>query len=67
LFIERNLAPGVFGQVTVDDALFGALAEEVAKTSRGRRYLRRVRHALKDADVSRFSRRVRAIEKLTGW
>jgi hypothetical protein len=67
LFIERDLAPGVFGQVTADDALFGALAEEVAKTSRGRRYLRRVRHALRDADVSRFSLRIRAIEKLTGW
>jgi hypothetical protein len=66
LFIERDLAPGVFGQVTAADALFGALAGEVAKTSRGRRYLRHVRHALKDADVSRFTRRIRAIEKLTG-
>jgi len=64
LFVDRQLAPEVFGRLVQDGSLFAALAEQAARTSSGRRYLKGVRRALKDAPEDHYLARRRLIEKL---
>jgi len=62
-FIDRGLAPVVFGRITSDEELFAILSSTAARTSRGRTYLRRVQRTLEE-DSERYSRRIQVIEKL---
>lgn len=64
LFVERQLSPEIFGRLVDDESLFAALAEQAARTSSGRGYLKYVRRALKDAPQDTYSARRRFIEKL---
>jgi hypothetical protein len=58
LFVERNLSPETFGRLVGDGRLFGLLAEQAARSSSGRAFLKQVRKALKNApDVSALARR----------
>lgn len=47
LFIEKNLEPAVFANLSNDDELAKALFDEAAKSWRGRRYLAKVRQEIK--------------------
>lgn len=42
LFVDRELPPQLFANLVRDDSLFAQLAEQVANSGRGRRYLKRV-------------------------
>ena len=64
LFVDRNLAPQVFARIATDDELFMDLAEVLSRNGRGRRYLKRVRRAMKNESQSEFTVRIRWIEKL---
>lgn len=64
LFVERRLAPGVFGRLVQNEALFRLLADQAAKTSSGYGYLNEVRRALFDATDPSSSERRRYLERL---
>jgi hypothetical protein len=64
LFVDRELPPEIFGYLVQDDPLFVALAEQAARTFKGRRYLRLVGKALKIAPDNISTTRRRSIEKL---
>ena len=64
LFVDRDLAPQVFARIAKDDKLFMDLATAAAGNGRGRRYLKRVRRAMKNESQSEFTVRIRWIEKL---
>jgi hypothetical protein len=49
-FVDHDLDPETFGRLTDDDRLALSLIDEAARTGRGRKYLDRVRKALKGAD-----------------
>ncbi|SFB61072.1 hypothetical protein [Azotobacter beijerinckii] len=69
LFIDRSLAPDLFGGLVQDDRLFSLLVEEAARSGRGRNYLKSVYHALKtDENIKNadFAERVRSIESVLG-
>ncbi|MDX1195650.1 hypothetical protein GOL96_32125 [Sinorhizobium medicae] len=53
-FVDHELDPGIFGRLTDDGSLAISLIDEAARTGRGRRYLERVRKALKDAGEKDF-------------
>jgi hypothetical protein len=63
LFVDRDLPSNLFAHVVQDDQLFSVLADTVARGSRGRRYLKRVRRWMEDSGVERYKWRVHAIEK----
>ncbi|GIK79784.1 MAG: hypothetical protein BroJett024_08890 [Alphaproteobacteria bacterium] len=65
LFVDRNLAPFMFGCVTASDNLFLNLLEIAGRDSRGRQYLRRVAQALRDTDQAKFSARIQALDEIT--
>ena len=62
-FINRNLSPRVFTRIATSDHLFEDLVGIAAANSRGRRYLRRVRRAMKKEARDQFSARIWLIEK----
>jgi hypothetical protein len=64
LFVERQLAPQVFGRLVQNGSLFGLLADQAARTSAGRGYLRDVHRALTGATEESYSERCRYIERL---
>ncbi|WP_264658789.1 GAP1-N1 domain-containing protein [Azospirillum canadense] len=64
LFVERQLAPELFGHLVRDDRLFGLIAEQAARTSGGRAYLKDVRMALKYSTDESSSARHYFIKKL---
>lgn len=65
-FVERDLDPGLFGQLMKSDDLFSQLALEMENASwGGSRYLRRARRALKSLDSNRFASRVDLLNRLT--
>jgi hypothetical protein len=63
-FVDRDLSPATFGQITTDDNLFAQLAESVAANKRGRRFLRNVRDALKEMNPDHLQRRISILEEL---
>ena len=64
LFVNRDLAPQVFARIASEDKLFIDLAAAAAGNGRGKRYLKRVRLAMKNESPSKFAVRIRWIEKL---
>jgi hypothetical protein len=63
LFLDRDLPPGIFAGLVENDHLFQILASGAARSSRGRKYLRRVRRAIIDENPE-YSSRVQQLEKL---
>lgn len=64
LFIDRKLSPGLFPHIANDDHVFATIAETVARSSRGRNFLRQVSHWMIDEDAQRYAARIRTIEDL---
>jgi hypothetical protein len=62
LFIDRDLAPGVFAKLCANDSLFSLLSKEAAESSRGRKYLRRVRRLIEDERDASLAPRADVIE-----
>ncbi|WP_338768944.1 hypothetical protein [Massilia sp. METH4] len=62
-FVEQDLAPQSFGRLTDDGPLAISLIDEAARTGRGRKYLERVRMALKDATEAGIRARADYIAK----
>ena len=54
-FVDRELPPEIFGRVTGDDKVFEQLSRVIARSGRGRRYLRKVIASL--STISGRSRR----------
>lgn len=48
-FVDHNLDPETFGRLTDDGPLSLALFDEAARTRKGRKYLEKVHHALRNA------------------
>ncbi len=66
-FIDRELSPNRFVELTKKDVLFGELLELAADSWRGRRYLKRVRKELADSEARGSQRRVGMIEAVLDW
>lgn len=64
LFVDRELSPRIFGHIVGDDRLFEAIAETMARTGRGRRFLKQVSRSLKDENVAGNTSRIKLIEAL---
>lgn len=64
LFVEQELSPQLFAEIANDDGLFAMIAETVAVSSRGRRFLKRVSRWMRDENMQRHATRIRMIEKL---
>ncbi|HEY0312259.1 MAG TPA: hypothetical protein VGC56_07155 [Allosphingosinicella sp.] len=65
-FIDRDLPPIEFGTVVDDGNLWWTFVKLAADTSRGKRYLGRVRKALRDGDESWWRERSKLIESKIG-
>jgi hypothetical protein len=61
-FIDRDLPPIEFGTVVDDGNLWWTFVKLAAETSRGKRYLDRVRKALRDGDEAWWLERSKLIE-----
>jgi hypothetical protein len=61
LFVERELSPVIFTQLTRDDRLFSAVALEMANSGKGRAYLKHVRFIVPDDSLET---RARIIQEL---
>ena len=61
-FIDHDLSPASFAQVTQDDRLFRELALPAERTDRGRRFLKGVFQSLKSN--STLSPRIEILERL---
>jgi hypothetical protein len=66
LFVDRELSPGLFANITGDDRLFAVLAEAIAHARRGREFLQRVRRWMKGCKSGSYDRRIPLLEKLIG-
>ena len=66
LFVDRNLSPVLFGELCEDDQLFSQLVDRVAKSKRGRNYLKRVRRAMYRQGNGRLDARERMLRKRLG-
>ena len=64
LFVDRDLPPQLFAQLVRDDALFAQVANTVANSGRGRRYLKRVLRSLEDGNDRLAASRARTIRSL---
>jgi hypothetical protein len=64
LFVDRELSFELFAQIASDDRVFAATAETVARSGRGRNFLKRVRRWMKDESTQRYAARIRVIERL---
>jgi hypothetical protein len=64
LFVQRDLSSQLFADIAKDDQLFAVLADTVARSRRGRHFLKHVRRWMKESGPTRYTRRVRTIEKL---
>lgn len=65
LFVNRHLPPEGFLRITKDDSLFADLARLASYTSRGRKFLKKVRECLRESGGSQS--RIEAIESLLWW
>jgi hypothetical protein len=59
-FVERDLSPIAFTRVTRDDYVFEELTRAVARTGRGRRFLKKALQALRSQD--QWSRRTEVLQ-----
>jgi hypothetical protein len=64
LFVDRNLSAELFAQIASDDHVFAATAETVARSGRGRNYLKRVYGWMMNEGSQRYAARIRVIEGL---
>ena len=64
LFVESDLSPQIFGDLVQDGSLFADLAEQVARSSKGRSYLKNVRRSLTESPRPSASARQTLIGKL---
>jgi len=62
MFIEMNLAPLVFSNLTRDNSVFTELVRTVRFTKGGRQYLKLVRNAIRDNSESKNAARISAID-----
>lgn len=62
LFVERELAPLVFANLTTDDRVFSELVRTTKFCRGGRSYLRLVRKALWEGSNSRSASRINAVD-----
>jgi len=65
IFVERNLSAAKFAELAEDDSIFFELASAMARTYRGRRFLRDVRYELRQMGSQAVSR-IRAVDDLIG-
>jgi hypothetical protein len=63
-FVDRELWPTRFVQVTASDAVFAQLIELAADSYRGRRYLKRVHRDVSDTDAKTHRRRLEMLDRL---
>ena len=64
LFIDRDLAPGIFARLCGDDSLFSLLSREAADSWRGRYYLKRVRQYIADERDASLASRAGLVEEV---
>jgi hypothetical protein len=64
LFVDRDLSPGTFANLVGDNELFAALAKSAARTGRGRAYLKRVEHSVRESNGQEAGERLLTIERL---
>jgi hypothetical protein len=64
LFVDRKLSPELFAHIASDDRVFATVAETVARSSRGRNFLKQVSRWMIDEGVQRYTARIRTIEDL---
>ena len=64
LFVERDLSPAIFGSLVDDGGLFSSMVEQIARSSKGRSYLKHVHRALKGSSSPSAAARRTLIEKL---
>lgn len=62
LFVERNLSPRIFVNLTKYDPLFAELAQAAMRVWGGRNYLRQLREVLQAGDSSRSEARIHAVD-----
>ena len=61
LFVERELTPLIFANLTTDDRVFSELVRTTKFCKGGRSYLKQVRKALREGNNSRNASRINAI------
>ena len=66
LFVQGDLSPQLFAHIAKDDQLFAVLADTVARSSRGRHFLKRVWQWMKESGSKHYARRIRIVKKLAG-
>ena len=64
LFLYRNLATEIFGQLSEDDKIFAEIASTEIQLHKGKPYLRKVKKALSSDNRPQFSKRINDIDKL---
>lgn len=64
LFVDRNLSAELFAQIASDDHVFAATAETVARSGRGRNFLKGVYGWMMNEGTQRYAARIRVIEGL---
>ena len=64
LFVDRELSPELFARITNDDQLFEMMADMVARSGRGRRFLKRVQRWMSEAEPMRHGKRIDTIKAL---
>ena len=63
LFVSRELSPQLFAKITSNDQAFVAMTEIIARSNRGRRFLKRVSRCLKSEGMQYNIVRIAMIEK----
>lgn len=66
IFLYRNLAAEIFGQLSKDDKIFAEIASAVIHLKKGEPYLKKVRKILSGDELQQFSERINVIDKLLG-
>jgi hypothetical protein len=63
LFVERDYPAETFDRLTSDDGLFIMLVANMAETSRGRSYLRKLKKVMEQSHYAKYVKRIEIIEK----
>lgn len=64
LFVDRELSPRIFSHIVGDNRLFETIADTMARTGRGRRFLKHVSRSLQAENIEGNASRVKIIEAL---